>query len=77
MSVGEIVDKFKLSFAAISKHVAVLERARLITKHRRGKEKIITFLPDTLTAAQLDIEHYTALWGSRLDMLEKVFKEEK
>lgn len=77
MSIGEIVDKFKLSFAAISKHVTVLEQANLITKQRRGKEKIITFLPDTLTTAQLDIEQYTALWESRLDTLEKVLKEEK
>jgi len=77
MSVSEIVDKFKLSFAAISKHVSVLEQANLITKQRRGKEKIITFLPDTLTAAQLDIGQYKALWNSRLDKLEIVLKEEK
>ena len=77
MSIGEIVDKFKLSFAAISKHVTVLEHANLVKKQRRGKEKIIIFLPDAMTTAQLDIKQYTALWGSRFDMLEKVFKEEK
>ena len=77
MSIGDIVDRFKLSFAAISKHITVLEHANLITKKRRGKEKIITFLPDTMTNAQLDIEQYKALWESRLDTLDKILKEEK
>ena len=77
MSIGEIVDRFKLSFAAISKHISVLERANLVSKRRRGKEKIIIFLPESLIAAQSDIEQYTALWESRLDKLDKVLKEEK
>ena len=77
MSIGEIVERFKVSFAAISKHISVLEKANLITKQRRGKEKIITFVPESMTDAQLDIEQYRALWQSRLDELDKVLKEEK
>lgn len=77
MSISEIVDKFKLSFAAISKHVTVLEHAQLIKKHRKGKEKIIVFLPDTMTNAHLDLEQYISVWEGRFDALEKVVKEEK
>ena len=77
MSVGEIVDKFKISFAAISKHVSVLEKAHLIKKQRRGKEKFILFSPDAMTTLRGDVEHYQALWESRFDKLEKVLKEEK
>ena len=77
MSVGDLVDKFKLSFAAISKHVTVLEKANLVAKQRRGKERIVIFLPETVLTARTDIERYTALWQSRLDKLEKLLKEEK
>lgn len=77
MSIGEIVDKFKLSFAAISKHITVLEKANLVTKQRRGKEKLIVFTPATLLAAQSDIAQYTALWEHRLETLGKILKEEK
>ena len=51
--------------------------SKVIYKKRRGKEKIITFLPDIMTAAQLDIEQYKALWESRLDALNKMLKEKK
>jgi len=77
MSVGEIVDKFKLSFAAISKHVTVLEQAQLVAKQRRGKEKVVVFLPGALGNAQVDIEQYKALWESRFDRLEALLKEEQ
>ena len=77
MCVGEIVDKFNMSFAAISKHLSVLEQAQLIVKQRRGKEKIVTFNPQTISNAKMDIENYMSLWDSRLDSLDKLLKEEK
>lgn len=77
MSIGEIVDKFKLSFAAVSKHISVLENAHLIKKQRKGKEKIIIFSHVAMADVQKDVEQYKALWESRLDRLEKVLKEEK
>lgn len=77
MSIGEIAEYYDLTFAAISKHIKVLERANLITKRRRGKEQVVIIVPDTVDVAREHIERYAAMWGSRFDKLEQILKEEK
>jgi DNA-binding transcriptional ArsR family regulator len=70
MSVGEIAGNYELTFAAIAKHIGVLERASLVTKRRNGKEQIVTIAPNALLSAQSYIETYTKLWETRLDSLD-------
>lgn len=70
LSIGEIAQHFSLTFAAVSKHIQVLERANLITKRRRGKEQVVIIVPDTLNVARDQIERYAHMWNDRFDRLE-------
>lgn len=70
MSIGEIADHYKLTYAAISKHIKVLEKAGLVTKRRRGKEQVVVIVPSTVNVAREHIERYTKMWGDRFDTLE-------
>lgn len=76
MSIGEIAAHYTLTFAAISKHIQVLERANLVVKHRRGKELVVTSVPSTLNVAQEHIERYARIWGERFDKLDEILDED-
>ena len=76
LSVGAIAASYDISFAAVSKHLAVLEKARLVTKRREGKQQIVTLAPTALTGAARQIERLRDIWESRLDRLEKYLKEQ-
>ncbi len=75
MTIGEIAAHYQLTFAAISKHIKVLEKAHLITKRRRGKEQVVIIVPTTLGIAQEHIDRYARMWGDRFDKLEAILKE--
>lgn len=77
MSISEIAIHYHLTFAAISKHIKVLERAQLITKRRRGKEQVVSIVPGTLNVAQHHIERYTKLWQDRFNALDTSLQEER
>ena len=77
LSVGEIAQHYKMTFAGISKHLQVLEKAKLITKHRRGKEQMVTINPLAVHDAAAYLKHYEAIWNQRFDALEHVLEQEK
>ncbi len=74
LSIGEIAVDYKMTFAAIAKHLDVLHRAKLITKSRRGKEQIVSLAPSTLATANNYLEGYRELWENRLNSLDKYLK---
>lgn len=74
-SVGELVAHYDVSFAAISKHLKVLESARLISKRKEGKKHMITIAPGALISADEYLEQYRQMWQSRHDKLEQLIKE--
>ena len=76
LSVGDIAKNYSLTFAAISKHLKVLEKARLITKRRRGKEQLVTLMPRAFDDINDYLESYNRLWGDRLNALEQYLKED-
>lgn len=76
MSIGEIAKHYKLTFAAISKHIMVLENAELVVKRRRGKEQVVIIVPNTLGIAREHIARYAKMWGDRFDQLEEILKED-
>ncbi|HEX4775073.1 MAG TPA: metalloregulator ArsR/SmtB family transcription factor [Candidatus Saccharimonadales bacterium] len=76
-SVGQIAQHYDLTFAAISKHLKVLEKARLIIKRRRGKEQIVALSPGALADADAYLQQYRELWESRLDKLEALLEQEQ
>lgn len=75
LSIGEIARHYGLTFAAISKHIKVLEKANLVMKRRRGKEQVVIIVPDSLAVAQKHIARYAEMWGQRFDKLEDILKE--
>lgn len=77
LSVGEIAKPYDLTFAAVSKHLKVLEKARLIIKERRGKEQMVHIAPGALLGAEEYLEFYRKHWEHQLDSLESYLKETK
>ncbi len=65
-----------MSFAAVQKHVAVLERATLVTKERHGREQLVRANLPTLRAAATLLENYQQLWEHRLDAIADILDEE-
>jgi DNA-binding transcriptional ArsR family regulator len=74
MSVGQIARHYDLTFAAVSKHLKVLEKAKMIVKRRKGKEQIVSLSPAALASADEYLEFYRRLWEQRLDSLDKYLK---
>ena len=70
LSVSEIAKDYKLTFAAVSKHLKVLERAKLIFKHRQGKQQIVQVSPIAIKDAAECLRSYEAMWNNRFDSLE-------
>jgi DNA-binding transcriptional ArsR family regulator len=76
LSVGEVASSYDISFAAVSKHLFVLENARLVTKRREGKLQVVALAPTALADASKDLERYREIWESRLDRLEKYLEKQ-
>ncbi len=75
-SVGELVAHHNVSFAAISKHLKVLEEAYLIRKRKEGRKQMVSLAPETLKSADEYLGQYRSMWQSRYNKLEAVLKEE-
>jgi DNA-binding transcriptional ArsR family regulator len=75
-SVSSLASEYAMSFAAVQKHVAVLERASLVVKQRQGREQIVHAAPATLERARLLLEHYESLWQHRAAAIDRVLAED-
>jgi DNA-binding transcriptional ArsR family regulator len=64
-SVSALARHYEMSFAAVQKHVAVLERATLVTKRRHGRKQIVQGNTATLRAAAALLDAYEQLWSER------------
>lgn len=71
LSVSEIALPYDMSLAAVSKHLKILEKAKLIVKRRRGKEQLVSMNAQALADANKYIEQYKELWSRRLDALDE------
>jgi len=69
-SVSALARGYAMSFAAVQKHVAILEEAGLVTKHIDGRERIVTANPESIVRARALLDQYEALWRSRVDRLD-------
>ena len=65
----ELARHYPMSFAAVQKHVAVLERAGLVTKQRVGRRKVVRTRLDGLRVAQRLLDRYEELWRDRFDRM--------
>lgn len=69
LTVGELVKKYDVSFATISKHLKVLEQANLITKRREGRKQMVTLRPEALQEADAHLEQYRLMWEGSYNKL--------
>lgn len=75
-SVSTLARAYDVSFAAVQKHVAVLERAHLVTKQRRGREQIVHGEIDTLGRAERLLQQYRELWQQRAHRMDALLRED-
>ena len=75
-SVSELAERYAMSFAAVQKHVAVLERASLVTKQRRGREQLVHGNPDALRKAADLLDQYEDLWRHRVTRIDGILADE-
>ena len=73
----ELATHYPMSFAAVQKHVAVLERAGLITKRRVGRRKVVRTNLEALRVASSLLDQYEELWRARIDRMDEVLAETK
>jgi DNA-binding transcriptional ArsR family regulator len=67
--VAELARHYPMSFAAVQKHVAILERAGLVTKERIGRRKVVRTNPMALLTARRLLDQYEELWRGRVDRM--------
>jgi DNA-binding transcriptional ArsR family regulator len=75
-TVTEIAQPHRMTLAAVSKHLKVLESAELIARERRGSFHIVRLQAQSLKAAEEWIAFYSRFWNQSLDNLEKFLEEE-
>ena len=73
--VAELAGHYPMSFAAVQKHVAILERAGLVTKQRIGRRKVVRTNAAGLAVARRLLDHYEELWRGRIDRMTELVTE--
>lgn len=76
VSVSQLADAYAMSFAAVQKHVAVLEDAKLVTKKPRGRERMVRSDLVRIRQAQRLLDHFEQLWRSRIDRLDLLLDDD-
>jgi DNA-binding transcriptional ArsR family regulator len=67
--VAELAEHYSMSFAAVQKHIAILERAGLVNKHRMGRRKVVRTNLEGLRVARRLLDRYEELWQGRIDRM--------
>jgi DNA-binding transcriptional ArsR family regulator len=73
--VSSLAERYPMSFAAVQKHVAVLERAGLVKKERRGREQLVRTDVETLRIVHALLDQLEAQWRDRIDRFGEVLAE--
>ena len=68
-SVSRLAQEYPMSFAAVQKHVAVLERAGLVTKERRGREQLVRTDADAVGRARQALDELETTWRGRVERM--------
>jgi DNA-binding transcriptional ArsR family regulator len=76
-SVTRLANSYPMSFAAVQKHVSVLERAGLVTKERRGREQLVRTDARAVDRARHALDRLEATWRARIDRMADVLDEER
>lgn len=75
MSISALAGRYDMSFAAVQKHVAVLEGAGLVTKRTRGRERMVRGDPERIARAREALARLEDVWRERFSRLDAVFDD--
>lgn len=73
--VAELAGHYSMSFAAVQKHVAILERAGLVSKHRIGRRKVVRTNLEALRVARRLLDRYEEIWRDRIGRMDQLLNE--
>ena len=76
LSVSRLADDYPMSFAAVQKHVAVLEQVGLVSKLRRGRELLVRSEPETLRRAREALDQLEEAWRGRIERMGALLDDE-
>lgn len=76
-SISDLARQYEVSFAAIQKHVSVLERASLVTKRVQGRQKLVHNNAETLRRATELLARYERVWTRRIDAIGQILDQEQ
>ena len=75
-SVSALARHYPMSFAAVQKHVAVLEGAGLVTKQRKGREQLVRGDVETLRRASRLLDQLDAVWRGRAERMSEILADD-
>ena len=75
-NVSALARGYSMSFAAVQKHVAVLEEAGLVVKERKGREQLVAGNVETMRKATRLLDELEAVWRGRIDRIGEVLADE-
>ncbi len=76
-NVSALARRYPVSFAAVQKHVAVLESAGLVTKRRNGREQLVRSNVDTIRKAYELLEQLEAVWRDRIGQIDGILAADR
>jgi DNA-binding transcriptional ArsR family regulator len=76
LSVSRLAADYPMSFAAVQKHVAVLEQVGLVSKVRRGRELLVRSEPETLRRAREALDELEQAWRGRIERMGALLDDE-
>lgn len=76
-SVSELASRYDMSFAAVQKHVAVLEKAGLVTKLRSGRERLVRGDVEVIRRAGHLLAQYEQVWQGRVTRMDALLAEHR
>ena len=73
--IAELASYYPMSFAAVQKHIAILERAGLVGKHRMGRRKVVRTNLEGLHVARRLLDRYEELWRERVERMNQLINQ--
>ena len=73
----ELAGHYPMSFAAVQKHVAILAKAGLVTKERRGREQLVRTDPDAIRRARAALDQLELAWRDRVDRMADLLDDKR
>lgn len=76
LSVSALARRYPMSFAAVQKHVALLEDVELVTKRRHGREQRVRGNADAIAVARLALDELERVWRERVHRMDEILTDD-